>query len=105
MGPRRCASALTQRRPRADRPHKGARGCGGGEGGPPGTPRATRPGEGEPEAPDAGLGEYPGGLRNPGAVVERGAVGREEGKGGGRCWEAREPQREGKRFQPTTEQI
>lgn len=50
VGPRRCASALTQRRPRADRSHKGARGCGGG---PPGTPRAPRPEEGEPETPDA----------------------------------------------------
>lgn len=37
VGPRRCASALTQRRPRADRLHKGARGCSGGS---PGGPHA-----------------------------------------------------------------
>lgn len=80
MGPRGCASALTQRRPRADRSHKGARDCSGG---PPGTPRAPRPEEGEPETPNARLREYPSGLRNPGAAAERGEIGGKEGKEGG----------------------
>lgn len=80
VGPRRCASALTQRRPRANRPHKGARGCGGG--GPPGTPRATRPGEGEPEVPDAELWDTPAGCATLGRWPNTGRSGGSKGREG-----------------------
>lgn len=96
VGPRRCASALTQRRPRANRPHKGARGCGGG--GSPGDPARYQTRGRRTRGSRCRAVGYPCGLRNPGAVAEHRAVGREQGKG--RDWEtckASEPQREEER--------
>lgn len=67
-------------------------------GGPPGTPRATRPGEGEPEVPDAKLWDTPAGCATLGRWPSTGWSGERKGREGtGRRCKASEPQREEER--------